>query len=85
MKLFLSGTTEFNLDISPRVNRIREFLDKAKDGEVFTTELLVAKVKVSSNNMNKDVRGIPEYTHKIGSKRYWGKPSTIKQLIKETR
>jgi hypothetical protein len=86
MKLFISGTKEFNAKpLQPQVMKIRDFLLKSKDGEVFINEQIIKAVGGSPNNYSKMASQISEYTHKVGSKRYWGKPSTIKQLIKETQ
>jgi hypothetical protein len=87
MKLFISGTTELNLtNPNSTMLKVKAFLDASKDGEVFLTEQLEAKTKASAVTLTSKVaREFPQYTHKIGSRRYWGKPSTIKQLIKETK
>jgi hypothetical protein len=86
VKLFLSGTTGFDPKGSaPQVAKVKAFLDRSKDGELFTSEHLLERLKVPIGSSGRLFKALGSYTHKIGSKRYWGKPSTIKQLIKETK
>lgn len=86
MKLFISGKGEFTrASERPSLTKIRKFLDSSKDGELFETSELSNKVKLSGDAVKNQYKALVGYSHKLGFKRYWGKPSTIRQLIKETR
>jgi hypothetical protein len=88
MKLFMSGTKEFNVRRPrPTAIKIRSFLDRSKDGELFTSNQLADKIGVNAGTLKRtDVHAESSgYSHLVIRQRYWGKPSTIKQLIKETR
>ena len=86
MKLFMSGTkVKFNQNqVPPRIKRLKEFLDKSKDGELFTSRQASTCCNLDTTNMVSDAYFIPDYSYKVGNKRYWGKPRTINQLKKET-
>jgi hypothetical protein len=88
MKLFLSGTTDFSVKKPSLVLvNLKKFLDASKDGELFTTAQLSEKLKFNIGtlrNLDK-VQALPEYSHLVARQRYWGKPSAIRQLIKETK
>ena len=86
MKLFISGTTEFDrFATSSKLLKIKKLLDRSKLGELFTSYQIAEFAKVHMNNLYREARTLAQYTHKVGSKRYWGRPETIKQLIKETK
>jgi hypothetical protein len=90
VKLFISGKGEFaKKSLTPTMQRVKKLLDESKDGELFTAQ----KVANVLNCSFKTIQGsntfdsLPGYSHRIvgNSLRYWGKPATIKQLIKETK
>ena len=88
MKLFISGRGKFvNNRLTPTALRVKEILDKSKDGELFTVNQLatLTEVGVSTIQDGEMKRLLPGYSHLVKTRRYWGKPATIKQLIKETR
>jgi hypothetical protein len=87
MKLFISGTSDFSAKQQPPpgMQRLKVFLDKSKDGELFTSQQVAAAINVTAHNILMDSRCLPGYSYRVGSKRYWGKPVTIQQLVKETK
>jgi hypothetical protein len=88
MKLFMSDGKKFNINKPrPTALKAQDFLDKSKDGELFTTLQLGAALGVNHGTLKQgDIRAtIESYSHLMNRQRYWGKPSTIRQLIKETR
>lgn len=88
MKLFISGQKEFVLrPLTPTQNKVKEFLDRSKDGELFVTSQLAGLIGVGVVTIRYgDVhRGLEGYSHLVKRQRYWGKPKTIKQLVKETK
>lgn len=86
MKLFISGQKEeFSArTVRPSVDQIRRFLDASKEGELFLPVQLAEMVKVNHTTIYKNRVDLPGYWHNVGKKQYWGKPDTIKQLVKET-
>ena len=88
MKLFISGTGSFSPKEQPppRVLKVKAFLDASKDGELFTSEQVAVGAEVKREVLQVDsARVLLNYSHRVGSKRYWGKPVTIQQLVKETK
>ena len=88
MKLFISGAGSFNPKEQPppRVLKVKVFLDASKDGELFTSEQVAVGAEVRREVLQVDAgRLLLSYSHKVGGKRYWGKPVTIQQLVKETK
>lgn len=86
MKLFISGKGKFvKRTMTPAEQRIQKFLDGSKDGELFANTQLGLLVHLNRDTIKKSVYVLEGYTHKVKNLRYWGKPVTIKQLIKETQ
>lgn len=86
MKLFLHGGGKLDRYKLPAfAKRIKDELDGSKNGELFSTHQLAATLGVAANRARDIYNYLPDYTHKIGNVRYWGKPATIQQLIKETK
>jgi len=86
MKLFISGQGEFQAHRHPPITiRVKKFLDGSKDGELFRLKQVADRLKVCPDSVEKALSTLKSYSHKIGGTRYWGKPATIKQLIKETK
>jgi hypothetical protein len=88
MKLFMTGGKDFVAKKpKPVVVKVKGFLDKSKDGELFTSVTLSAFLKINPGTLkhNDLYPEIMKYSHLVNRIRYWGKPNTIKQLIKETR
>lgn len=88
MKLFLSerNAALFGNKISPVATKVKRFLDKAPDGELFTTLQLSLLVRHNPNVIRQNAYLLPGYCHKVRvSLRYWGKPKTIKQLRQKVK
>lgn len=87
MKLFISGKGKAFLrsNLTPTQERLKKLLDSSKDGELFTARQLATMMKVNFATVTHDCQhALVGYSHLVTRTRYWGKPSTIKQLIKET-
>lgn len=86
MKLFLSGQKNVSYkELPPSALKLKRILEKSKDGELFLTQQVAVIVGVNPEQILRHVMRLPVYTCLVGSKRYWGKPSTIKQLVKESK
>jgi hypothetical protein len=88
MKLFMNGGREFSAKVPrPTVVKLKDFLGRSKDGELFTSNQLADKIGINAGTLKRtDIQADSKgYSHLVIRQRYWGKPSTIKQLIKETR
>ena len=87
MKLFISGQKgDFNeRKLSPTLIKAKKLLDSSKDGELFTSIQLSELLGVFHTYFSHSARQLKSYTYPVKRTRYWGKPTTIKQLIKETR
>ena len=86
MKLFMSGAIEFNPRPLPSsIKKVKEFLDKSKSGKLFTTSQVCVAIGLDLGNLRENVYLLPRYSHKVGNKRYFGKPITIEQLKKEEK
>ena len=84
MKLFICGQKFEVNKARPSVLKIKAFLDKSKDGELFVTQQLANAIKTHPVCIRQNVNDLGAYSHKVSCVRYYGKPKTIKQLIKET-
>lgn len=84
MKLFIGGQKFEVSKEKPTVSKIKAFLDKSKDGELFVTQQLADAIKTNPICIRQSVNDLGAYSHKVSCIRYYGKPKTIKQLIKET-
>jgi hypothetical protein len=87
MRLFISGQGTFEqTKLTPTMQKVRGVLEASKDGELFTAYQLAALVKVNVTTIqHQSANALKDYSYPVGGKRYWGKPSTIKQLVKETK
>ena len=87
IKLFVSGQGSYNASrkLSPSALRIKQTLDRSKDGELFTTIQVETMCEVSGHTVSKYSHLLPEYHYLVyyGLK-YWGKPATVAQLKRET-
>jgi hypothetical protein len=86
--LKLNGKT---LDLNPTrptVLRIRSFLDKQADDEVFTTDGLAELMKRTPSSIrHSDVardKALESYRLQRGKSMHWGNPKAIKELRKQT-
>ena len=82
MKLRFNGNGTPTARTTPTEEKVRAFLDKSPDGELFDTYTLSAEVKVSAFCI-KESRWLRERSRKIKGKRWFGNPRTLKQLDKE--
>jgi hypothetical protein len=85
MKLFMSGTAEFSTGLrdTPTVVRIKKFLDKSKDGELFTSSQISASLSIPIQGIRELKRYLePYYTVSggHGKQSHYGKPATMKEL-----
>lgn len=86
MKLFISGKGEFLVrNLRPSIIKAKKLLDDSKDGELFSSTQLARVVGVFHSYFSHSADDLPSYSHRVGVTRYWGKPATIKQLIKESK
>jgi len=88
MKLFMTGGKDFVArKPKPTVVKAKAFLERSKDGELFTTGQLADTLKINPGTLkhHEVASQLKGYSHLVVRQRYWGKPSTIKQLIKETK
>ena len=87
MKLFISGRgTSFSaMKMSLSAEKAKKFLDRSKDGELFSSYQLASAIKIFVDTLRDVQRRIPEYTAKVNAQRWFGKPATIKQLLKESK
>lgn len=90
MKLFVSGQ-KTGLDLvglSPLMKKVKNFLDKSKDGELFTVLQIAAALGYRSDSISNESPTLRNYWHvAMGSgvrRKYWGKPATVAQLKRET-
>lgn len=85
MKLFFSNSVEFkNVKLTPSQQAMKRLLDRSKDGEIFTYQIMAARLRLQTETLRAGgAHTLREYTCRQGTKRYWGKPATIKQLKKE--
>jgi hypothetical protein len=86
MKLFLSGKKDVSYrQLPPSIIKIIKALEASKDGELFLSQQAAGLGGVNREYILRNIHHMSGYTHLVGSKRYWGKRNTIKQLIKETK
>jgi hypothetical protein len=88
MKLFMTGGKDFVArKPKPTVIKVKAFLERSKEGELFTTAQVADTLKINHGTLkhHEITSQLKEYSNLVFRQRYWGKPSTIKQLIKETR
>lgn len=85
MRLFLSKSHEPALGrLTPSMIKVKKMLDLSADGELFTTVQVARINKLSRETVERGCYLLPEYHHKVRVRlKYWGKPSTIKELRKE--
>lgn len=83
MKLFISGKKFKTQKDPPRVIKTKAFLHASKDGELFGTDQLAAALNSDASVLRQSNVQLAEFFCLHKGKKYWGKPKTIKQLIKE--
>ena len=91
MKLFISGQLgDFrSRKLTDRMVKVKNFLDNSKDGELFET-LQLANLLDTPRGTLSDAEyfegSLSDYSYFLQKqrRRYWGKPSTINQLKRET-
>jgi hypothetical protein len=84
VKLFVSGKKFKSRKEPPRIAKYKAFLNASQDGELFKTGQLAQALNVDESQLrmsNSLLEGF-FYVHK--NVKYFGKPRTIKALIKET-
>lgn len=84
MKLFMSGQKFKTPKEPPRVIKVKAFLNNSKDGELFSSGQVAQATNLCVNIFRSENFYVEGYFHVHKQKKYWGKPKTIKALIKET-
>ena len=87
MKFFLSdGLGGVEAKLPPILRRVCALLDKAADGELFTTQELTRRLTCRSTTLSRDSYLVSAYWHILPpNRKYWGKPTTIQQLKREVK
>ena len=72
----------------PLITKIKTFLDKLPNDEIYAGKDLQRAAKLSAWSTTKEIIDHPAlkgYSHKIEMVRYWGNPKAISELMRQTQ
>jgi hypothetical protein len=88
VRLKLNGKPFDLRPLTPTLEKMRGLLDSSPADELFDTLQLSKLVGKSVKSLRSDnatfVDPLPEYTARVGTKRYWGNPKAIAELRRQT-
>jgi hypothetical protein len=84
VKLFVSGKKFKNQKEPPRITKYKAFLNASQDGELFKTCQLAQALNTAESQFRESNGRLEGFFYVHKNVKYFGKPRTIKALIKET-
>jgi len=85
MKFFMSKRPFVVRQDPPIVVRVKQFLDKARAGEIFSTQQLAAQVGCCVEPLRSCNDSFSGYFCLTKNKKYWGNKRTIMEFQKELK